>query len=371
MGMVAHASEDLAPVRDAVEALGESLVVLDPAAGVIVWAAPAAATQLPKLAAGTPIATVTDLLDGLGAALRAAGDTPVRARLVHTETGAVYDATLTGRRAAGGARVYLRLEDAAERQQAQSRHLADRERLLFTSRALSVGEMASTLAHELNQPLGSIANLLRGLKARAERGPLTDAVAGPALAKAVEQVHYASAIIARIREYVHARQPRREPLDLSRLARTALDLLDWEIGRDGVRTATRLPADLPPVLGDEVMIQQVVTNLARNAIEAMRTCDPADRELTIEAAADDGRHIEMRIRDRGPGVDGSDADRLFAPFFSTKAGGTGMGLNICRSIVELHRGRLWFTPTQGGGTTFHIALPIESIPIPHTSGPST
>jgi two-component system sensor kinase FixL len=214
------------------------------------------------------------------------------------------------------------------------------------------------IAHELNQPIGSIANIVRGLKARLSRGALTPEDGVEALDKAADQALYAAGVIQRMRSFVDQRQPRVEPLDLPRLARATLDLLDWEIARDGVRAQAGFDDNLPPVLGDAVMIQQVLVNLARNGLDAMRG-EPQPRRLTIAGRRMEGstRMVELTVADTGPGVSEAAAGRMFSAFFSTKPGGVGVGLGICRSIIELHRGRLWHSPATEGGSVFHIALP--------------
>lgn len=309
------------------------------------WRSPAFARLLPALEEGALPGTV--LSPAFDAAAR--GEP---AWVASPEDGTVFEA----RASREGDRVWLMLTSAEERQEAEGRRLADRERLLLTSRMMSVGEMASMIAHELNQPIGSIANIVRGLRARAARGALTAQVQDEALAKASDQALYAADVIQRIRTFVEQRRPKAEPLALAGLARATLDLLDWEIVRDRVQARSDLTEDLPPVLGDAVMIQQVLVNIARNGLDAMRD-RPGPRRLTLAGSADD-RFVEVTIADTGPGVPEDQALRLFSPFASTKAGGMGVGLGICRSIVELHRGRLWHTAAAGGGSVFHIALPI-------------
>jgi len=265
-----------------------------------------------------------------------------------------------------------------ERERATRRHLEDREKLLFTSRALSVGEMASTLAHELNQPIGTVTNVLRGIRTRLERKNAghTDAVSSPAaliqgVQLALDQSLFAARIIARIREYTHSRQPRREPLDLAHVVRESLALLDWEILRDGVSVDIDLTPIPCPVMGDEVMLQQLFVNLLRNALEAMRenaanSDTPLARNLSLRLSVErDRREAVLALRDNGCGLPQDAHQRLFVPFQSTKPNGMGIGLNICRSFVELHQGRLWFSANGDGteadtarGCTFHVALPL-------------
>ncbi len=260
------------------------------------------------------------------------------------------------------------------REQAARRHLEDREKLLFTSRALAVGEMASTLAHELNQPIGTVANVLRGLRLRLEKAQVEGGdmlLSGVQLA--LEQSLFAARIIARIREYTHSRQPRREALALDRVLRESLALLDWELQRDGVELLLQLPDADCPVLGDEVMLQQLFVNLLRNALEAMRDNPPdvegrATRRLKLVLALSHERNTQqawLTVRDNGCGLPQDASNQLFVPFQSTKPNGMGIGLNICRSFVELHQGRLWFTPNDDGpserGCTFHVALPLHEV----------
>lgn len=253
--------------------------------------------------------------------------------------------------------VLLRLVDERERLHHLQRQLDDREGLLFTSRSLTVSEMGSVLAHELNQPIGATANLLRGLKLRlARRHPdSTDELA--ALDKAVQQVGYASQIIGRVREYTQSRQPKTEALDLVALVHQSLGLLDWDLQREAVRLDLRLPDATVPVQGDAVMLQQVLINLLRNALDALRLDRPADPLIDIELRVEGGR-AELRVGDNGPGITPQTEARLFVPFSSTKPNGMGLGLSICRSLIEMHQGRLWFTRREAGGCCFHFALPV-------------
>jgi two-component system, LuxR family, sensor kinase FixL len=245
---------------------------------------------------------------------------------------------------------------------AVQRHLEDRERLLFTSRSVSIGEMASSLAHEINQPIGTVANVLRGLAARlAQLQPdnfearVAELQQGTRLA--LDQALFAARVIGRIREFTHSRQPSREALDLAALARESAALLDWAFARQGV--PLRVLAEGPaPVVGDAVMLQQVLVNLLRNALDAHRD-RPATMAAVSLALARHGADWELSITDRGGGISREAEDRLFVPFVSSKPDGMGLGLKICRSFVELHQGRLWFTRNpadEGGGCTFHIAL---------------
>lgn len=247
--------------------------------------------------------------------------------------------------------------------QALARHLRDREELLFTSRSISIGEMASTLAHEINQPVGTIVNVLRGVSARLSRLPvapehqvLLDEL-HQGLKLALDQAQFAGRIVGRIREFTQARQPEHKPLDLRALALDSVALLDWEFTRQNVPVVLDMPTAFW-VVGDAVMLQQVLVNLLRNALQAHRDL-PAQQarvSLRLQALGDD--EVELAIVDQGCGIAPSTEGTLFVPFQSSKPDGMGIGLNICRSFVELHQGRLWFTrnPAPPGGCTFHLAL---------------
>jgi signal transduction histidine kinase len=256
-----------------------------------------------------------------------------------------------------GGHVLLRLVDERERLHHLQRQLDDREGLLFTSRSLTVSEMGSVLAHELNQPIGATVNLLRGLKLRLARRHPDDTDELAALDKAVQQVTYASQIIGRVREYTQSRQPKTEPLDLAALVHQSLALLDWDLQREAVRLELSLPEAPVPVQGDAVMLQQVLINLLRNALDALRLDRPDDPLIDIELRLD-GARAELRVGDNGPGITPQTEARLFLPFSSTKPNGMGLGLSICRSLVEMHQGRLWFTRREAGGCCFHFALPV-------------
>jgi C4-dicarboxylate-specific signal transduction histidine kinase len=251
------------------------------------------------------------------------------------------------------------------------RHLQDRERLLFTSRVLSVGEMAATLAHEINQPLGTITNVLHGLQKRlakyAAGQPVNISDLEQGVSLAMDQAHFASRVIARIREYTASHRPRTEFLDLSKITQECVSLLDWEIQHLEVRVNTDVgpPPLEAPVMGDAVMLQQVIINLMRNALDAMRDIAPENRHLYVtllhQPPLTRGLREEwiVRIRDSGTGLSDSAEQQLFTPFSSNKPNGMGIGLNICRSFIELHEGRLWFTRNDPEvGCTFHIALPV-------------
>jgi signal transduction histidine kinase len=356
-----------AAAQQALAALGDAVLLIDPVEAWMPWCTPAAAALLAPLGPGAPLQALCERLAGLGLLVASRG--PARG-LVHAG-GRAFEATIAP---AAGGRLALRLADAGAQGQAVQRHLEDRERLLFTSRVVSVGEMASTLAHELNQPIGAVVNLLRGVQmrlARPDAGTATGTATGTgmaaeddvrqALARATEQALFAARIITRIREYTHSRSPKRARFDLGQVLRASVQLLDWEIARDAVRLELTVPPDAQPVVvGDEVMLQQVFVNLARNALDAMRALPAGAPRVLGAHVALTASQVEVAITDTGCGLSDEAEERLFVPFVSTKPSGMGIGLNICRSFVELHQGRLWFSRREPAGCAFHVALPLAA-----------
>ena len=246
--------------------------------------------------------------------------------------------------------------DISERIETLDSHKSRQEKLLFTSRLMSVGEMAATLAHELNQPLAAIVNYLNGsLRLVGQAGG--PAQVERALLAARTQAEHAAAVIARVREFVRAREPRRDAHSLAAIAGTVLELLRLEAERQQLDIEVALAATLPDVYADKVMVEQVLLNLVKNAIEAMREIDVAERDLRIEGRVNLDGEIEVRVCDRGSGMSPAESEQLFSPFYTTKSDGLGIGLAICRSIIEYHEGRLFFEPREGGGSIFGFTLP--------------
>ena len=245
--------------------------------------------------------------------------------------------------------------DITERKQAEERTRQQQDRLQSTARLVAMGEMASSIAHELNQPLAAIssyctgaANLLRDQK------PATEVL--PALDKAVEQARRAGQVIRRIYSLARPGENRFERVRLAEHVDAALALMDGDIRQKGIRISLELSRQVM-VDGDPVLLEQALFNLLRNAIESMRDTAPDQRQLTIALNCAEG-YASLTIADRGCGIDAGVAGQLFDPLFTTKAEGMGMGLAICRSVVENHRGRLSFEANPEGGTVFHILLPL-------------
>jgi PAS domain S-box-containing protein len=245
--------------------------------------------------------------------------------------------------------------DLAER----ALHLAQAE-LARVARVTTLGELAASIAHEINQPLAAIgADANACLHWLAADRPDLDSVR-EALTAIVKDGDRAGAVITRIRTLL-ARSPlTHEPCDLTGVIREVLPLVGPEIGRHGIILEMSLAADLPQVMGDRIQLQQVLLNLLLNAAEAMREVPPARRRMVVRAIADhrdDGPWAIIAVEDTGIGFGEAEAPRLFEAFYTTKPGGLGMGLSISRSIIDTHGGRLWATGNPDHGATFHLALP--------------
>ena len=334
--------------------LDDAVALLERQSGTIRWRSPAWLALPQPLSDAPALAAIEEAIPGITRSLALAEDPPRLQCLGDRRQWQVELAALDERS------WLLRLTDRDEQIRAQQRQLDDRERLLFTSNTLSVGEMATTLAHELNQPIGATANLLRGLRLRlARRKPGLDKEEAGAFDRAIGQVMFAARIIARIREFTHSHQPRLERVELAAQVRESATLLDWDARRAGGRLVLQLPEAPVTVRGDRVMLQQVLVNLMRNALDALRADPPAKPEVVVSLECN-GREAQLQVRDNGRGLDADTEARLFVPFASSKPNGMGIGLSICRSFVELHQGRLWFARNPGGGAAFHVGLPLAA-----------
>jgi PAS domain S-box-containing protein len=249
-------------------------------------------------------------------------------------------------------------------------------RMQFTSRLTTMGEMASSLAHELNQPLSAISNYCMGVAKRLE-GNLDASVSKdilPALEKASEQAHRAGTIIQRIRGFVKRSEPQRKFSSITAIIDDAVGLVEIEAHRHRLSISSHLAGDLPEVNVDPVLILQVLVNLLKNALDSVREAYPLSSRwsappVNISADLDTSTFpamLRIQVTDSGGGIAESVIERMFEPFFSTKVDGMGMGLNICRSIIESHHGRLWASNvmdserTKLAGCTFTMLLPLES-----------
>jgi two-component system sensor kinase FixL len=363
-GSKGPASSDFEGSLAAFEAMGDAVALVDREQRIVIAGTTALARLLDaagiSLAWPAPLSAFDAALPGMLEGLERMREPRSRWRCGAAEDIAVEAGMVDGRR------LLLRLLDdrqhRREQREAMRRQLHDRESLLFTSRSVSVGEVGSVLAHELNQPIGAVANLLRGLRLRVARRAQDDAAAAEelqAIERAIDQVMFAARVIQRIREFTHARAPKLESLDLARLLQASASLLDWDWQRTGVALELDVPTAPLQVRGDATMLQQVVANLMRNALDALREHPPASPRVVL-ALRQQGEEAVVSIADNGAGMTEQAEQRLFVPFTSTKPTGLGIGLSICRSFVELHQGRLWFSRNEGGGCTFFFRLPLAN-----------
>ncbi|RQW21702.1 PAS domain S-box protein [Rhodobacteraceae bacterium CH30] len=254
------------------------------------------------------------------------------------------------------------LDDITAQREAEQRYQSQLIQMQATSRLVTMGEMASTLAHELNQPLAAIANYQAGCVARIRQGKSSAEALLPVMQKITEQAERAGKVVRRVREFVKQSEPDRRPCLLADIIEATLSIADIEARRLGAVIELQLAADLPAVWVDPILIEQVLLNLIKNGIEAMQQLERPQRVLTITTHQLDARQIRLAIRDRGHGVPESIRGQLFDAFFTTKPDGMGMGLNICRSIIEMHQGQLRLDAAKEGGSVFSITLPVaESV----------
>ena len=246
--------------------------------------------------------------------------------------------------------------DRMNMEELNNKHL---ERLEQTSRLITMGEMASSLAHELNQPLSAIANYNMGCVNRLQANNYRPEELLAAMQKASAQAERAGKIIRRVRDFVKKSEPNRGAVRITEVIEEVIGFAEIEARKAGVRISVSVPPDLPASYADKIMIEQVVLNLVKNGIEAMHDTPRGERELAISARANGKDFIEVTVADRGHGVLADQTEKLFVPFYTTKPEGMGMGLNICRSIIEFHHGRLWAVANSGGGTVFSFTLPLN------------
>jgi two-component system sensor kinase FixL len=252
------------------------------------------------------------------------------------------------------------IRDITERQGTEQRLQDLQAELLHVSRLSAMGQMASALAHELNQPLTAIMNYVRAASRTmsAIEGPQVEK-AREWMDKATNQTARAGQIIRHLRDFIEKRESSRTYENVNKVVEEAVALGLVGSADTNVKVHLNLDPAVAPVLVDKVQIQQVLINLIRNAVEAMQAV--SRRDLTILTSATADGFIEVAVSDTGPGLSEEVAGRLFQPFVTTKEKGMGIGLTICLSIVEAHNGRLWATPNKDGGVEFRFRLPVAEL----------
>jgi C4-dicarboxylate-specific signal transduction histidine kinase len=250
------------------------------------------------------------------------------------------------------------ITDISERKRAEQAVLSAQMELAHVTRVATLGELTASIAHEVNQPLAAIANNASACLSWLKGNNMEEARTSAEMIRA--DGHRAGEIIGRIRALVKKAPPQKDWLDVNETIREVIALTRSELQRNGIALETRLSDNVhyvPLVFADRIQLQQVILNLIMNAVEAMSEITEGSRDLLIRTGADESGAIVVAVRDSGPGLKPEDLHRLFTPFYTTKPQGMGMGLAICRSIIEAHGGRLWATANLDRGATFQFTLP--------------
>jgi signal transduction histidine kinase len=227
-------------------------------------------------------------------------------------------------------------------------------------RIKTLGELTASIAHEVNQPLGAVlANAEACLRWLDRETPDLDAVRR-SVEWIIDDGKRASEVIRRVRALAKKTEIEKVPLDVNDVVREVVALVQRELANHRVSLRMELAPALPLILGDRVQLQQVMINLVMNGIEAMQSVTDRPRELVVRSGQDEPGQALISVADWGVGIAAENVDGLFNPFFTTKSSGMGMGLSICRSIIESHGGRLWATATVPHGATFQFTLPVNA-----------
>jgi PAS domain S-box-containing protein len=248
--------------------------------------------------------------------------------------------------------------DLSERKRAEEALRAVQMQLAHANRVATMGQLTASIAHEVKQPIAAtVGNAEAALSWLGHRPPDLDEVRD-AVARIVKEGHRASEVIGRIRALVEKAPPLTDRLDINEAIREVIELTHGETVKNGISVRTDLADGLPLIHGDRVQLQQVLLNLIVNAVEAMSDVSKGTRELLITSGEVEAGYVLVAVRDSGPGLDPKCVDRLFETFYTTKATGMGMGLAICRSIIEAHGGRLWACTNEPRGAVFQFTLPV-------------
>src|SRR5215469_12831779 len=250
--------------------------------------------------------------------------------------------------------------DATERKHAQEEKERFRQLesdLAHVNRVSIMGELAASLAHEILHPIATARNNARAAMRFLDMSPPNMAEVREALACIVRDADRGKDIVDRIRDHIKKTPPRNDRFEINEAIEEVIEMVRAPIDKNKVSVRTRLAAGLTSVWGDRVQLQQVVMNLILNSVEAMDAVEDGARELSISTKQGQTSDISVAVQDSGPGIDPEHLEQVFAPFYTTKTGGIGMGLSICRSIIAAHGGRLWAEANRPRGTTFQFTLP--------------
>jgi PAS domain S-box-containing protein len=255
--------------------------------------------------------------------------------------------------------VLVSITDITERKRAEEALSKAQTELAHITRVMTMGELAASIAHEINQPLAAVVTNGNACMRWLTRSQPDLEEARETVQRIIRDGMRASEVIANIRSLLKRSDSNRLPLDINEVIQETMALTQSEAGRRRVSLRTDFAAKLPLVVGDRVQLQQVILNLMMNGIEAMSLVSDRPRQLLIETRRDDSEYVLISVIDSGFGLDPKHAERLFEAFFTTKTEGMGMGLSISRSIIEAHGGRLWATPNAEAGATFQFTVPIR------------
>jgi PAS domain S-box-containing protein len=250
--------------------------------------------------------------------------------------------------------------DITEHKQAEEQARRHQTELARVARLSTMGEMATGIAHELNQPLSAIANFSRGCIRRLRSGGMSPQELIVPLEEVCEQAERAGDILRHVRDFVRKREPRLKSLDVNQIVRAVVKFTEHEARHQCTHVRLNLDPLLPKVAADAIMIEQVIVNLVRNAIEAMTEVVPSRREIVIQTRLFESDSVEVEVADTGPGIEGGLIDQVFDQFFTTKPEGVGMGLAISRSIIESHGGKIRAESSRDGGAILRFTLKISA-----------
>jgi C4-dicarboxylate-specific signal transduction histidine kinase len=256
--------------------------------------------------------------------------------------------------------------DLTERKEAEE-NLRESERryreaqaeLAHVTRVTTLGELTASIAHEVNQPLAGVATNAEACLLWLDRETPNLDGARRSVEWIIKDCNRAGEVIRRVRALSKKADTQKTPLDINDVINEVISLVQRELNSHRVSLQMELAPALPLILADRIQLQQVIINLVINGIEAMQAVTDRPRELAIRTQHNEAHQVLVTVKDCGIGILAEDADRLFSAFFTTKSGGMGMGLSICRSIIEAHGGRLWAEPNLAQGATFHFTVPLH------------
>jgi two-component system sensor kinase FixL len=256
--------------------------------------------------------------------------------------------------------IVVNSRDVTDRKRAEEDARQRQAELAHVLRVGTMGELAAGLAHEINQPLSAIVAYAKGCARRMRSASGRPDELLEAMEQIATQAVRADRIVRRLRDFVRKREPRRERVILNDLVRAVTSFVATEVQEQGITLRLRLASDIPPLWVDSVQIEQVILNLVRNSIDAMRGLDGTERVLSIYTSWGGDETVELAVSDAGEGLGDVEPEQMFDPFFTTKPSGLGMGLSISRSIIEAHHGRLWATRNPERGATFRFTVPVAA-----------